>query len=231
MHTFHSKTGKKAILCENFDDLSSSYEDLVKIIPKTEIIVQEFINSGAKDLYSVGAFCHEGRIISAFMANRQRQNPMTFGNSTCYAKSVNIPILIDYATLIINDLKYSGFCEVEFMLDHKINNFKFLEINARPWKWHSMSNKLEIDLIKDWLHVLNNNYSEPFISKREDVIWVENVTDIYISFKELLKGKLSLKSYLSSVMKYKKEFAIFSRRDLKPALMYLLLLPYLFIKR
>ena len=230
MHTFHAMTGKKALLCNNKQELVNNYHSFIKNNPPDEVIIQEFIPSGPKELFSLGAFCHKGRIISGFMANRQRQNPMTFGNSTCYARTVYKEEILQASKKILFEMNYSGFCEVEFMFDNVSQEYKLLEINARPWKWHSLANKAGLNFIDNWVHIVEKREIKATISRKENMIWVENITDIYISFMEILKGRLSLAEYIKS-LSYEKEFAVYSIHDPLPSIMYILFLPYLFFKR
>ena len=59
---------------------------------------------------------------------------------------------------------------------------------------------------------------------------VERLTDTYVVFGELRKGRISFSEYLRT-MRMPKESATWSIRDPLPAIMYVLMAPYLLIKR
>ena len=77
---------------------------------------------------------------------------------------------------------------------------------------------------------LENRPLPPKINDRPDVGWVERLTDTYVVLGELLAGRIRLGEYLRT-MRLPKESAAWSWRDPLPAIMYVLLSPYLLIKR
>lgn len=230
MHTFHKVTGKKVYLCKDRAELLKYYDRMTNIIPANEVILQEFIRGGAKSLYSYGSFAAEGRVYGSLSANRVRQNPMDFGNSTCYAITVSEPEFETHAIRFLEAIRYFGMSEVEFMKDPDSGEYKMLEINPRAWKWHSITNKLGINLLKMMVDYLNSGNVEIKHSKEIGIGWIERFTDTYIVFNEIIHNRMSIKTYLSS-LKIPKESAVWSIRDPLPAIMYFVMLPYLFIKR
>jgi hypothetical protein len=81
--------------------------------------------------------------------------------------------------------------------------------------------------------LINHIDNKPFDVQNnnlEDIAWIERVTDSYVSIKEIIKGKMTLKEYIIT-LKMPKENAVWSFKDPLPAIMYILLLPYLFLKR
>ncbi|MBN2350322.1 MAG: hypothetical protein JXJ22_15900 [Bacteroidales bacterium] len=230
MHTFYKLTGKKVYKCHNQNELLFYYNKILQFIPAHEVIIQEFLVGGAKNLYSLGAFSAEGIVYGSLVANRIRQKPMDFGISTTFAKTIINERINQLGNKLLCDVKYFGLSEVEFMFDEKINDFKLIEINPRAWKWHSITNKLGVNLIEMMVNYLNGRPPEVFENKKENVAWVERVTDTFISFKEILKKRLTVKEFLKT-RKLEKEYAVWSKKDPLPALMYLILIPYLFLKR
>ncbi len=230
MHTFHKATGKKVFFCPNQEVLIENYNKIVKIIPPEEVIVQEFLSGGAKSLYSYGSFFANGISYGSFSANRIRQNPMDFGNSTTFAVTVDIAQVEELSLKFLSKIDYFGLSEVEFMEDPATGEFKMLEINPRAWKWHSIASKLNINLLKMMVDYLENKPVSINNSHVKDIAWIERITDTTVVAKEILKGKMKLSDYLKT-LKLKKENAVWSTKDMLPSFMYLLLTPYLFIKR
>ena len=230
MYRFHDETGKKVFLCKDFSELVSNYQLMRKIIPAEEVIVQEYISGGATSLYSFGSFFANGEIYGGFIANRIRQNPMDFGVSTTFAKTVLIPEIEKLSSKFLTDIDYFGLSEVEFMYDEDINGYKLLEINPRAWKWHSISNKLDIKLLEMLVHYLEHKPISKKINDKLDIAWIEEITDTYVSIKEMINRRLSVSDYIKS-MRLTKEFATWSSRDPLPLLMYIIMLPILYFKR
>lgn len=230
MYKFFNATGKKAYLCHNRGELIDNYDIALTVIPANEIIVQQYLNGGAKALYSFGAFCANGEIYGGLMANRIRQKPMDFGISTCFAISVNVPEIEESAKKILKEMKYFGFAEVEFMFDADSGEYKLIEINPRTWKWHSIARILGLNLIEMMIKYYNGEKLEPKIVRTENLAWIERVTDYYVVITETFKGRYSFRTWLKT-MALKKESATWSWKDPVPGIMYLLLTPYLFFKR
>ena len=229
MYSFHRMFGKKAFRCNDKESLVAKCEEIGKRMPLSSIIIQEFIAGGAKSLYSFGAFVVEGEPKAWIMANRIRQNPMDFGNSTTFAITCHIPELEESARRILKETHYTGLAEVEFMYDEHAKCFKFLEVNTRAWKWHSISTGLGFGFFTELIKYENNQPGD-FKSTSKNIAWVDRLTDFSIIIKESFKGRMRFWEALGSYWQ-KKVYAVWSWRDPLPALMYLLLSPILFIKR
>ena len=229
MYSFHRMFGKKAFRCDDKESLIAKCKEIVKKIPLSSVIIQEFLAGGAKSLYSFGTFAVDGEPKAWVMANRIRQNPMDFGNSTTFAVTCQIPEIEESARNILKETHYTGLAEVEFMYDALTKSFKFLEVNTRAWKWHSISTGLGFGFLSELIKYENKQNGD-FKTSSVKMAWVERLTDFTIILKESLKGRMSLWKALKTY-RQKKVSAVWSWRDPLPALMYLLLSPVLFIKR
>ena len=230
MYSFHKLLGKKAFLVQNEKELIMRMEQIKQAgFPIHLMLIQEFLAGGAKELYSFGTFAVDGKSLVDIQVNRIRQNPMIFGNSTTYCHTVNIPQIEQAAKEILYKTHYTGMGEVEFMYDKNTGDYKFLEINTRAWKWHTISNQLGFSFIRAWIEWLNEGKIETN-EKQKEAAWCEHLTDTVVVMKEIVHGRMSVHSYLQSMCR-KKEFAVWSWIDPLPAIMYLLLSPILYIKR
>lgn len=230
MHSFHKTFGKKAVKCRNKEELLEKIIWISNDFPVEHLVIQEFLDGGAKTLYSYGTFAAKGQAIASLIANRIRQNPMDFGNSTTFAKTCYIPEIKEIAEKILKLTDYFGLAEIEFMYDKKSNQYKFLEINTRAWKWHSISNALGYGFIEKMITNINNNDLYEIKEFNKEFAWVERLTDVAVIIKELLKGNFFLKDVIKSY-RIRKEYAVWSLSDLRPFIMYLILAPVLFFKR
>jgi len=230
MYLFHKTFGKKAIKCVNVEDLIEKARCISHEMPISDIIIQEFIDGGAKNLYSYGTYSFDGKPVAALMANRIRQNPMDFGNSTTFAITCNVPEIKKYAEKILGLLHYSGLAEIEFMYDEKISQFKFLEVNTRAWKWHTISNPLGFSFLGELINHENKTDMKGTLNFNNKVAWVDRFTDFSVVAKEIIKREMTLPEVLNSY-KIRKEYAVWSKKDIIPFFMYLILSPYLYFKR
>lgn len=229
MYSFHGLFGKKAFRCDDKESLIAKCEAISKKTPLSSLIIQEFLSGGAKSLYSFGAFAVDGEPKAWIMVNRIRQNPMDFGNSTTFAVTCQIPELEESARKILGETRYTGLAEVEFMYDEPTKRFKFLEVNTRAWKWHSISNGLDFGFLSEMIKYMNHQAGDFKLSTKQ-MAWVERLTDFAIIIKESAKGRMNLWKSLNTY-RQNKVSAVWSWNDPMPALVYIVLSPILFIKR
>lgn len=148
MYSFHATFGKKAFRCDDAEQLLNVYKRIAEAkYPLESILIQEFLVGGPKHLYSYGVMAAEGKPLVAIQANRIRQNPMDFGNSTTFAVTCDIPEIEAQSVRLLAETRYFGLGEVEWMWDEKSGQYKFLEINTRAWKWHTLSNQRHFSFI------------------------------------------------------------------------------------
>jgi len=224
MHSLFSQIRRKVLVCRNKQELIQNYVDILKYIPKDEVIVQEFIPGGSDNQYSACFFFNREKPLISLLARRKRQHPIDFGNATTFAETINDNELLEKAIAILASFSYWGLCEVEFKKDIRDGKYKFLEVNPRTWKWHSIANKSGSPFL---MSLYNYIYTGNGIIKNtwNDACWKDVTTDVYISLKLLMSGKFK-KSPHKPI-----EYAIFDIHDAKPFLFELLYIPYLIISR
>ena len=228
--TFYKTFKKKAIIVYNFDDLLKHLFECKRKHSFRNIMVQEIIPQHPDHkVTSFTCFAIDGEIKSYWMGEKIREHPVRFGTATV-SRSVFIPKLVEIATPLIRELKYTGVAEVEFLYDPRDKQFKIIEINARTWLWLSLAVECGINyplMIYHYITCKPFDYPESY---QTDITWIHMTTDIAFAVPSLLKGELSLKYFLTTY-RSKKVFAVFSLEDPFPAICELLMLPYLAIIR
>jgi predicted ATP-grasp superfamily ATP-dependent carboligase len=226
---FFEKFRKKAFLIQNKQHLLQIYKTVCAVIHPSEVLIQEFIPAGPKHLYSFCPFFKQGKVVARIMARRSRQHPMDFGQATTFAETVQIPELEDMGKKFLAKINYYGLAEVEFMYDTRDKQYKFLEVNARVWGWHTLAIGAGINM--PYL-LFQDMTGQPLQipSSWNDMKWLRLITDMPTVMSEVLKGRMSLAEYVSS-LKGKKELAVFSLDDPLPFFAEILMIPYLWVKR
>ncbi len=226
---FYTKTRKKAIQVNDREQLIREFTKAASLINSSGLMVQELIPGGPDYLFSVGSLYKNGEFLGKVVARRVRQHPMDFGHATTYAEAVDISELEEHAKKILGAMGFYGLSEVEFMLDPRDGRYKLIEVNARPWGWHTLAIGAGVDLpflsYQDMLgeEVKQNGFNT-------DAKWIRLVTDTFTAMGEIFKGRMKTTDYLRS-LKGKKQFAVLSVTDPLPFIMELLMLPYLWKKR
>lgn len=75
---FFPKFRKKAFRINNEKELIKTYERVNRVIDSDEILIQDFIPGGPKNLYSYCPFIRNGKVITGIAGKRKRQHPMEF---------------------------------------------------------------------------------------------------------------------------------------------------------
>jgi D-aspartate ligase len=128
----------KALAVRNKEELLTQYRLAATIIDPSEIMIQEIIPGGGREQYSVASFCKDGQALVSMSARRTRQYPIDYGLGSSFVEAIEIPPLFDLAKRLLGSLGVSGMVEVEFKHDSRDNQYKLLDINIRPWGWHTL---------------------------------------------------------------------------------------------
>ena len=226
---FYSKTKIKAFRINNKEELKKTYQRVRDVIDPEEILIQDFIPGGPKNLYSFCPFFKNGKVVTGVAGRRARQHPMDFGHASTYVELVDIPELRSLAEKFLGLIDFYGIGEVEFMQDPRDKRYKLIEVNPRVWGWHTLAIAAGINLpYLLYQDMIGEKIEVPTSCKQ--VKWVRLTTDIPTVFLEIVKGKMKIRDYLSS-MKGDKTDAVLSLEDPLPFLAEIALIPYLWVKR
>lgn len=227
---YYDVTKRKAILVRDETSLKREYESMLQLIPAQQIVVQEFIDGGTKNLYSVAALFDGTEIVSGLTAIRLRQHPMDFGHATTYAEQRDCQEIWDYSKTFLKALGYRGVAEIEFMYDSRSGNYKFIEMNGRFFGWHSLTQSAGLNLPADLFRVMTGQAAR-WQKSTGDGRWMRAITDVPTVIGEVTKGRMSLLHDYVPTLMAKKCFAVWSWRDPVPSIVELIMAPYLWFKK
>jgi D-aspartate ligase len=224
MLDFYRHFKKKVFVCNNQEELETNYQSATSVIDPPDLLIQEIIPGSSEHQYSVGMFFDRNRSYNYLVARRKRQHPVDFGNATTYSETVDIPVLVEYAHKILSMAKFFGLCEVEFKFDERDQQYKFLEVNPRTWKWHLISQTAGIPFLPSLYKYCTEG--RPIIEKGfKKVGWRDIVTDLPVILDMKRKG------IYKRADKTKTISAVASLLDFRPFIFQLLFVPYNFLKR
>lgn len=228
--SFYKDTGTKVLFSENYDALIHNLNQIKDKPGITNTFTQELIPfNGKNHTLSFTAFCEEGNIMTYWMGVKLREHPAQFGTAT-FAESVNIQECYKQSIPLLRQLNYTGVCEIEYMYDPRMHQYKLIEINARTWLWVGLARACGVDyakLLYNHANNIENKFPDSFVI---GIKWINYLTDIVYGIKSIIKGKISLLSYIST-LKGKKVHAVFSMTDILPGIMLIWLSFYLAYKR
>jgi predicted ATP-grasp superfamily ATP-dependent carboligase len=207
--------GRKALPAGDPAQLLAQYRLAAAVSGPDTLMVQEVIPGNGRTQHSVAAFCKDGELLAAMTARRTRQYPVDYGLSSSFVEAIDVPGLIDLAQRLIRRIRLSGMVEVEFKYDERDGLHKLLDVNVRPWGWHTLCIACGLDfpyiqyrdaLGLDWPRV------RPSYGPR----WRRRITDVAACVAELRRGT-SPPAFLMRSMFGKAVGSVFDLSDPIPA--------------
>jgi len=227
-HFFYA-TKAKAWCANSHSELRTLFQKASGFMSPGDIMVQEFIPGDGSQQFAYCGFFREGEAVGKMVTRRRRQHPPQFGRASTYVETVELPLLEELSERFLRKINYYGLVELEYKLDARDGQYKLLDVNARTWGYHSLGARAGVD----FSHMLYLDQIGVPVTRRKGkpgVGWVRMTTDFPASLFALLKGELTVRSYVRSFRNCRVE-AVFTHQDPLPGLAELLLIPYLMIKR
>jgi predicted ATP-grasp superfamily ATP-dependent carboligase len=212
---FQYATRLKALPASSLQELLTQYETAIASIPPDEVMVQQIIPGDGCAQYSIATFCQDGNIEQWMTARRKRQYPIDYGLGSSFVEVVDIPALFPLTEKLLRYMRISGMVEVEFKYDERDQQYKLLDINVRPWGWHTLCIACGLDFpYRQYCWAVGKPLELPS-SVDYSYHWVRLLTDIPAGVQEIRTGITTLSAYLKS-LKGKTSFSVLDWRDLLP---------------
>ena len=209
--------------------LLAQYDEASALVGRENLMVQEIIPSAGEGQISYAAICGDGSPLASIVARERRQYPREFGQFSTFVESVEEPKVTRSAERLLTALRFTGLLEIEFKQDPRSGEFKLLDVNPRVWGWHTLARRAGVDFpYLLWLLLHGKDF--PMVQGRSGVRWMHTTADVRVAIQEILKGQLSLRSYVRSLQP-PRESAIFAWDDPAPGLLDLPLFAYAAINR
>ena len=217
-------TTEKAWPAANREELLARYREARDLIPPDLILVQERIPGGGEAQFSYAALCCDGQPIASLTARRTRQYPIDFGYSSSFVETLDVPEIVAPSRRLLAAIRYTGLVEVEYKRDARDGRYKLLDINPRLWTWSPLGDRAGVDFpYLLWQMMVGRPVPEQ--TGRTGVRWIRMCTDVPAAIHEMLRGRMSLGTYLRS-LRGPVKFALMAADDPLPGLLDLPLFAY-----
>jgi D-aspartate ligase len=204
----------KALPASNLEELRAHYRLATSVMEPEHILIQEIIPGDGRSQYSVAAYCKEGRVLASMTARRTRQYPIDYGLGSSFVEAIEVPVISELARRLLERMQVSGMLEVEFKHDRRDGKYKLLDINLRPWGWHTLSLACGLDF--PWIQYADLlGELPPIPAPRYGAHWVRLITDLPAGLQERRAGITTTGAYLRSLLG-KTVFSVFDWRDPLP---------------
>lgn len=207
----------KALPAETMAELLTQYRLAATLIDRQEIMIQEIVPGDGRTQYSVGTFCKDGEVLQSLTARRTRQYPIDYGLGSSFVEAIEVPDITPLAEKLLCVMGVSGMVEVEFKYDQRDRQYKLLDINVRPWGWHTLCISCGLDLPYIQYRAALGQDLPATIRPRYGSHWIRLLTDIPAGIQEIRAGMTTLPAYTRSLLG-KTAFSVFAWYDPLPAL-------------
>ena len=213
-HHFFPQTNLKALPADNWQELQRGFAHMSNYIPPDEILVQERIPGSGENQFSFCGICQDGLVGAWLVAQRRRQYPIEFGNASTFVETVSQEIVEACGRRFLENVGFDGMAEVEFKFDVRDGKYKILDVNARPWGWHTLGKAAGIDFPYT---LWRQRVGMPPLSAepRRDAAWMREITDLVAILKSRDRGA-ELKRLWNALRDRKFTFATFRFSDPVP---------------
>lgn len=139
---FMEAVGVKALRCESLEEAKRAVERAQPFDP----LVQEWIPGGDEQLFFLGAHLStSGEGLGIFTGRKVRQLPPGIG-TTRVGEAIRIPEVEELGFAYLKGIGCHGLSDVEFKLDARDGELKFMEVNPRLGQWHGLAAAAGVDL-------------------------------------------------------------------------------------
>lgn len=204
----------KALPARDEEELLAQYRLASSILDPRQILIQEVIPGDGHTQFSLAAYCKEGRVLAWMTARRTRQYPIDYGLSSSFVEAIEVPEIVEPARQLLARMGLSGMVEVEFKYDQRTGEYKLLDINTRPWGWHTLALACGLDF--PWIQYCDVFYEVPAVPiPHYGYRWMRVPTDVPAAILEIRAGITSPRAYLRS-LPGKTTFSVLDWRDPLP---------------
>jgi predicted ATP-grasp superfamily ATP-dependent carboligase len=163
-----------------------------------EVMVQDIIWPPGKDLFNVGAYMgRDGYVSPVITWQKVRQYPPNFGVASL-AMSCHQPEVAELGMKFMNGLGYKGIASVGFKRDERDGEWKLIELNARTWMAHELSDGAGIPLVYLQYLDLTGRPKPELKDFRDGVRWWDGMMDIDSFYRLRRRGEMTCGQWLRS---------------------------------
>jgi predicted ATP-grasp superfamily ATP-dependent carboligase len=223
-------TTAKAWRADDADELEARFAAAAQLMDPSLLVVQELVPGDGDGQLSYAALCDRGRPLARVVARRTRQYPADFGRASTFVETIPEQAeVVEPSERLLAEIGFDGLVEVEFKRDPRDGSLKLLDINPRVWGWHGLCQRAGVDFpFLAWS--LATHQGVPETRYDPGVRWVRLSTDLPVSLREIVAGRLSPRRYLRTIFSAH-ESAVFGRDDPWPAVVELPMLAGTLVRR
>lgn len=191
---FYDEFGTQAFRAKNYKELV----EIVRRVGKYELLVQEEVPGAIEDLKTLGSYFGRNHQPHGIFTGHKIRISRDYGTCSLGISSKNDEV-IEKGTAFLKSVNYFGASQVEFMRDARNGNLKFIEINNRLWKWHSLAIESGVDL--PYIQ-FRDAIGEPILeapTQIDGIKWWLMLMDLSNAVKQAVNGQMRFSDYLKYI--------------------------------
>lgn len=198
------------------DSFTERYQAACELVGAEQVIVQQMIPGGGENQLSYAGLWNRGEPVISVTAQRLRQHPIEFGNTSTYVVTADVPEVSAAAETFLRSIRHHGVVEMEFKRDPRDGILKLLDVNPRPWNWLGLAAAAGIDLGAA-ICAMASDQPVPKVSARAGVAWIFVARDLVAAAQS---GRLRPQAILGYAATWARvrTFACFSWTDPIPGI-------------
>lgn len=210
---FYDQYGVQVFRIKNLIEL----EEILQRVEHFDLLVQEEIPGEIENLKTFGGYFGHDRSSHGIFTGHKLRNSKDFG--TCaIGISCEDNIVKEKGLAFLNHVNYFGACQIEFKKDSLDGKLKFIEINNRLWKWHSLATESGVDLAYMQFSDAIGDATHKNPRQIDGIKWWLSLLDISNAIDESKKGEMSLNEYFDNYLDLDFVDGIFAWDDPLPGL-------------
>src|SRR2546427_10481096 len=125
------------------------------------------------------------------------RSPVDFGNASTLVEQTSQSVIAADGRRFLEGIGFDGMAEVEFKFDPRDGRYKILDVNPRPWGWHTLGKAAGIDFpYLLWQQKMGLDVSP--IHSQDSASWLREITDL-IAIAKSPHRKAEIKRLLRAI--------------------------------
>ncbi len=207
--------GRKALIVRTPHELQSTCEAMGEDF--RDVMLQEVIGGRDEQLYTFLGYLREDGTPLAYCVRRKvRQLPLDFGYCTMTV-SCHDDRVVEQSLRLLQGMRFSGICGVEYKYDSATGQYRLIEINPRPVNTIGLAPACGVDICHVAWRDLAGHAVDPVTTWRDDITWYRIWSDMVAVRRLRDAGGPSLLEWGRSLRGAPRTEAVYARDDFRPA--------------
>lgn len=172
---------------------------IVNLCEEFSLIIQDYIPGPDSNRYFLGSYMSKNHEPLGTITYKVMRPTRLYG-SCAMCVSCETPGVLSAGLKFLTHAKYHGPSDMAFKFDTRDGKFKFIEINNRFWKAHSLATACGVNLpYLQYLDAIGQSPSGSLPKQENGKRWWLPWIDMWVYGRKILKGEMNPRDYLKTL--------------------------------